>query len=117
MTMDIDDKTTTAEDEQFQIDLTGIPTPDGEGDADAKEVPESKGAEETIKETCRSCQDADTPREDDTTRSRQSAQARGEASEDTNVMTLPSWVFLGLLTRLKSSLKESDFLLENSHPS
>lgn len=51
MTMDIDDKTTAAEDEQFQIDLTGIPTPDGEGDADAKEVPESKGAEETIKET------------------------------------------------------------------
>jgi hypothetical protein len=52
--MDIKDKTTPADEEQIQIDLTSIPTPDVEADADAKDAKDAKGseeAEEVIKET------------------------------------------------------------------
>jgi cell division protein FtsL len=46
--MDINDKITTADEEQIQIDLTSIPTPDAEADAAAKQA---EHAEEKIKET------------------------------------------------------------------
>ena len=49
--MDINDKITPAEEEQLQIDLTSIPTPDAEADAHAEDASKSEEVEEVIKET------------------------------------------------------------------
>ena len=53
--MDINDKITTADEEQVQIDLTDIQTPDAEADAAAKKAArrekKAEEAEEKIKET------------------------------------------------------------------
>ena len=56
--MDINDKITTADEEQVQIDLTDIQTPDAEADAAAKKAArrekKAEEAEEKIKETLHS---------------------------------------------------------------